>query len=126
MRWCGAAPTPFWEGDQVPKGEVPNGGWCVNGVDFCGYDTEVWACVFLVCAKHRACVLANLLDVCSTDFAHAVLPVNAIITCLLRLVCNALHIYVYTDKPSWLVKIIYILNHRQFAHQITQSSQAGA
>lgn len=42
---CNGAPTPFWEGDPVPEGEVPTAGWCVPNVDFCGYDIEVWACV---------------------------------------------------------------------------------
>ena len=42
---CNGAPTPAWEGDPLPQGEVPVAGWCVPQVDFCGYDVEVWACV---------------------------------------------------------------------------------
>lgn len=39
---CNGAPVPQWEGEQVPAGDVPQGGWCVQGVHFCGYDIEVW------------------------------------------------------------------------------------
>lgn len=42
---CNGAASPYWEGDVIPKGEVPANGWCAAETDFCGYDIEVWTCV---------------------------------------------------------------------------------
>lgn len=36
---CNGSPEPEWESSVQPEG-----GWCENGQDFCGYDVDVWRC----------------------------------------------------------------------------------
>jgi hypothetical protein len=45
-RCNGNAGVPLFEKDVVPLGPVPVAGWCQAGEDFCGYDVDVWRCVF--------------------------------------------------------------------------------
>lgn len=39
---CNGAPAEAFEQAVVPKGPVPEGGWCAADDDFCGYDIDVW------------------------------------------------------------------------------------
>ena len=38
---CNGSPVEEWETDAEPKE-----GWCADGVDFCGYDVDIWTCAY--------------------------------------------------------------------------------
>lgn len=36
---CNGSPVDAWE-----SADAPPGGWCSPGVNFCGYDVDIWRC----------------------------------------------------------------------------------
>jgi hypothetical protein len=47
---CNGSPEPKWEDREKPHGPVPEGGWCGKGINYCGYDVDVWECVSQIIA----------------------------------------------------------------------------